>query len=178
MRPHTMIKLRITLTLLSLAFGSSLCVAQNTLDNPDWAEEKEPPPPAFSAARVMALDMPNFVTVKVGIDPATIMVGADGIVRYVAVMTNSTGTSNAVYEGIRCLTGEVKTYARAGSSGSWSLISTPTWRDLLDNMPSQHARAFARQAACDTRVASSKADILNALKLGKKSPTFRGSSEQ
>jgi hypothetical protein len=178
MRPHTMIKLRITLTLLTLALGSSLCGAQNTLDNPDWAEEKEPPPPAFSAARVMALDMPNFVTVRVGIDPATIMVGADGIVRYVAVMTNSTGTSNAVYEGIRCLTGEVKTYARAGSSGNWSLIGTPTWRDVMDNMPSQHARAFTRQAACDNRVANSKADILNGLKFGKKSPTYRAPTEQ
>ncbi len=142
--------------------------AQNTLDNPDWAEEKEAPPPAFSTQHLLPLEMPNFVTVKVGIDPNTLYVGSDGIVRYVAVMTNSTGTSNAVYEGIRCLTGEVKTYARAGSSGKWSTVATPVWRDVMDNMGSPHARMFSRQAACDTRIAVNKTDIVKALQTGKK----------
>jgi len=152
--------------------------AQNSLDNPDWTEEPAPPAPTFSASRVLPLDMPNFVSVKVGIDPTTIMVGGDGIVRYVAVMSNATGSTNAVYEGIRCLTGEVKTYARAGSSGIWSPVSSPVWRDLLDNLPSQHARTFYRQAACDARVANTKSEILNALQFGKKSPTYRPPSTQ
>jgi len=163
-------KLQQTLGLLTLSLWATLATAQNSLDNPDWAEEKEAPPPAFSTSKLLMLDMPNFVTVKVGIDPNTLYTGGDGIVRYVAVMTNSTSTTNAVYEGIRCLTGEVKTYARAGSSGSWSAVSTPVWRDVMDNIGSQHARVFAKQAACDSRVASSKADILKALQFGKKSP--------
>ena len=148
--------------------------AQNTLDNPDWVEEKEPPAPAYSPARVLPLEMPNFVTVKVGIDPNTIYVGGDGIVRYVVVMTNSTGTSNAAYEGIRCLTGEVKTYARAGSSGVWSPLPAPVWRDVMDNIGSQHARMFARQAACDSRLAVNKADIIKALQAGKKPGSLKG----
>jgi CNP1-like family len=151
-----------------LLLVSSLACAQNSLDNPDWVEEKEPPAPAFSVTKVLPLEMPNFVTVKVGIDPNTIYVGNDGIVRYVAVMTNSTGTSNAVYEGIRCLTGEVKTYARAGSSGTWSPVANPVWRDLLDNMGSQHPRMFARQAACYARVVVSRPDIIKALQTGTK----------
>lgn len=141
-------------------------LAQNNLDNPDWVEEKEPPAPTYTTDKVLPLEMPRFVTVKVGIDPNTLYVGNDGIVRYVAVMTNSTGTSNAVYEGIRCLTGEVKTYARAGSSGAWSLVSSPAWRDLMDNMGSQHARMFARQAACFAHVAVSKPEIIKALRTG------------
>lgn len=165
-----MSKVQRAIALLALSAMAATASAQNTLDNPDWAEEKEAPPPAFSTSKLMLLDMPNFVTVKVGIDPNTLYTGGDGIVRYVAVMTNSTGTTNAVYEGIRCLTGEVKTYARAGSSGTWSLVATPVWRDVMDNIGSQHARVFAKQAACDARVASSKADILKALQFGKKSP--------
>lgn len=152
----------------ALLLISCLVCAQNSLDNPDWVEEKEPPAPAFSVTQVLPLDMPNFVTVKVGIDPNTIYVGNDGIVRYVAVMTNSTGTSNAVYEGIRCLTGEVKTYARAGSSGTWSAVANPVWRDLLDNMGSPHPRTFASQAACSVRVVVSKPDIIKALQTGTK----------
>ena len=159
---------------LAAGLGLALCLcggaglAQNTLDNLDWKEEKEPPAPAYSTTNVLALEMPHFVTVKIGIDPNTIKVGDDGVVRYVAVMTNASGNSNAVYEGLRCLTGEVKTYARAGSSGVWSPASNPVWRDVMDNMGSQHARVFARQAACDTRLASSKEDIIKSLQTGKK----------
>lgn len=151
---------------LGLSCVASL--AQNTLQNLDWKEENEPAAPAYSTTKVLALDMPHFVTVKIGIDPNTIMVGGDGVVRYVAVMTNGNGNSNAVYEGLRCLTGEVKTYARAGSSGVWNPASNPVWRDVMDNMGSQHARMFARQAACDTRLASSKEDIIKSLQTGKK----------
>lgn len=171
-------KLQQTLGLLALSLWATLATAQNSLDNPDWAEEKEAPAPAFSTSKLLMLDMPNFVTVKVGIDPNTLYTGGDGIVRYVAVMTNSTGTTNAVYEGIRCLTGEVKTYARAGSSGSWSVVSTPVWRDVMDNMGSQHARVFAKQAACDARVASSKAEIIQTLQYGKKPANYRKPSER
>ena len=90
----------------------------------------------------------------------------DGIVRYVMVATNAGGSVNAMYEGIRCATGEVKTYARTNSSGAWSYVKEPTWRNLTDNMPSKHAVALARQGACDGRAAaaSSTADIVKALK--------------
>jgi hypothetical protein len=161
---------------MCLPLITCLVHSQNSLDNLDWVEEKEPPSPAFSLSKVLPLDMPHFVTVKVGIDPNTIQVGQDGVVRYVVVMTNTTGTSNAVYEGIRCLTGEVKTYARAGSSGTWSTVSSPIWRDVMDNMGSQHARVFARQAACDVRVAVKASDIIKFLQIGKKLGIQKGDS--
>lgn len=145
----------------------------NGLDNPDWTEEAAPAPPAFSKDRVIPLDMPSYVSVQVGIDPQTIAVGNDGVVRYVAVMTNASGTLNASFEGIRCASGQFKTYARYSASGTWSTVSEPQWRDLTDNLPSRHAHAFARQAACDVRVANHKDAILKALQ-GKKTPIARG----
>jgi hypothetical protein len=165
---RTMIEIRVHIVTLMLCLSSGAAVAQNSLNNLDWKEEKAPPAPAYSTTQLLALDMPHFVTVKIGIDPSTLMVGSDGVVRYVAVMTNSNGNSSAVYEGLRCLTGEVKTYARAGSSGTWSPASNPVWRDVMDNLGSQHARVFARQAACDARLASSKEDIIKSLRTGKK----------
>jgi hypothetical protein len=138
--------------------------AGNGADNVDWLEEQIPPPPAFSADRLIALDMPQSVSLKIGVDPETIVVGADGVVRYVIVMRNTTGSTNAVYEGIRCVTDEVKTYARLGSSGQWSMVQDPVWRAVNENMPSHHAQAFARQGGCQNRLAVSKPEILNALK--------------
>lgn len=141
----------------------------NGLDNPDWKEEQAPPPPTFSKDALVKIDMPLHVSVKVGVDPNTIVVGPDGVVRYVVVMVNSSGSVNAVFEGIRCASDEVKTYARWNSAGSWSVLAEPQWKGINDNMPSKHAYAFARQGACETRMASDKETIIRQLKSGKRS---------
>lgn len=136
----------------------------NGLDNPDWVEIPSPPPPTFSKDGLIPIDMPFHVSVKVGVDPTSISVGSDGVVRYVVVMTNASGSSSAVYEGIRCVTDEVKTYARLNSSGQWNLLSNPPWKSLADNMPSKHAHAFARQGGCQSRLATSPQEIIAQLK--------------
>jgi hypothetical protein len=140
--------------------------AQGLIDNPDWKETDAPAPPAFSKDHLLAIEMPHYVSLKFGVDPATLVITADGIVRYVMVATHASGSVNAMYEGIRCATGEVKTYARAGANGVWSVVKEPQWRDFSDNLPSKHAIAFARQGACDGRAAaaSSVADIIKNLK--------------
>lgn len=98
--------------------------------------------------------------------PATLTITPDGIVRYVMVATNAGGSVNAMFEGIRCATGEVKTYARSSANGVWINVKEPQWRGLTDNLPSKHALALARQGACDGRSApaNSTADIIKALK--------------
>ncbi|MBB1077400.1 CNP1-like family protein [Rhodoferax sp. 4810] len=148
---------------LTLATGLH---AQLAPEDPDWKESEAPPPPAFSVDKLLPLAMPPYVSLKFGIDPATLSIAEDGIVRYVVVARNTGGSVTAMYEAIRCSTGEVKTYARAGNTGAWSMVSEPQWRGLTDNLPSKHAWVFARQAACDGRAAaaSSTADIVKALK--------------
>lgn len=153
---------------LALAAPCSMAQSGNGLDNPDWTEEQVTAPPAFSKDRLIPLDMAPHVSVAVGVDPQTIVVGGDGVVRYVIVMTNATGSTNAVYEGIRCITDEVKTYARLSASGQWSLLANPAWKALTESMPSQHAKAFARQGGCQSRSATSQQEIVSALKAGRK----------
>jgi len=148
---------------LTLATGLQ---AQLAPEDPDWKESEAPTPPAFSTDKLLPLAMPPYVSLQFGIDPATLDIAPDSIVRYVVVARNATGSVTAMYEGIRCATGEVKTYARAGNSGVWSVVTEPQWRGLTDNLPSKHAWVFARQAACDGRAAaaSTTADIVKALK--------------
>lgn len=154
---------------LGVALFACQAMAQNTLDNPDWVEEKAPPPPAYSTDKLIVIDMPSYVSLHVGVDPATIAVGNDGIVRYVVVMRNATGTINAAYEGIRCVSDEVKTYARMGSNGEWSMVQEPQWKAVNDNMPSRHAQAIARQGACSARLALTTAEVIQALQHPQKS---------
>jgi hypothetical protein len=146
-----------------LLLGSSLCFAQIADSDAEWVEEAPPTPPAFSREKLITVDMPPYVSVKVGVDPETIVVGKDGVVRYVVVMVNSTGSVSASFEGIRCFTDEFKVYARMGSSATWSVVTNPQWKDLTANMPSRHSHALARQGACEGRAATTKDEILKAL---------------
>ena len=134
--------------------------------DPDWKELEISAPPVFKTDRLVYLEMPRHVSVKVGLDPETLSIANDGIVRYVMVATSPSGNINATYEGIRCLTGEVKTYARYGTAARWSPMINPQWKPLNGNQPSMHALAFARQGACDGRAASGQSPqaIVNKLR--------------
>ncbi|MEO8543657.1 MAG: CNP1-like family protein [Burkholderiaceae bacterium] len=134
--------------------------------DPDWKELEIAPPPHFSVDRLVPIDMPRYVTVKVGIDPDSLSIGTDGIVRYVVVAVSQSGNVNAMFEGIWCLKGEVKTYARYGSDGKWRPVDDAQWLALNGNQRSMHALALARQGACDGRAATagSPAEIVRKLK--------------
>lgn len=152
--------------LLACMLLSFSAVAQLREADPDWKESEAPPPPQFQAARVLALDMPRHITTRVGVDPETLRITDDGIVRYVMVASTSGGGVNASYEGIRCLTGEVKVYARYSSNGTWRALPDAEWKPLNGNQPSLHALVLARQGACDGRSATggTVANIVSKLK--------------
>ncbi len=162
--PYFLKRLRVLggMLLLPVAIGAQAQLAQ---DDPDWNETEAPSAPAFSSDKLLALDMPPYVTLKVGIDPATLVITPDGIVRYVVVSKNASGSVSAYYEGLRCSKAEVKTYARHNGS-SWLAVKEPVWRSVYDNLPSKHALVFARQGACNgtASVAGSVADIVRAMK--------------
>ena len=153
---------------LCLALVAASVAAQTPAEVPQWVEDNAATPPAFSKDALIPIEMPSYVTLKIGIDPATVNVGSDGVVRYVVVMQNASGSLNAAYEGILCTKGEVKTYARAGASGNWVAIKQPEWRDLTDNLPSRHAYAIAKQGGCDARTSANREKTLQALKRGRK----------
>lgn len=150
------------LALLGCLAGSAL--AQQTA--PDLARKASPQaPPAYHTSGLVALDMGPDQALKFGVDPSTLTISKDGIVRYVMVASSTAGAINVMYEGIRCSTGEFTTYARASMAGSWETVPDPTWRALYDNMPSRHALAFAEQGACfGSAPARSVRDIIQQLK--------------
>lgn len=154
------------LRLAGLLACAGLAQAQIGVNDPDWQESDAPPPPAFSTDHLIAVDMPRYVSLKFGIDPATLSITPDGLVRYVMVAINASGTVNAMFEAIRCATGEVKTYARSGASGSWSIVKDPPWQALNGNQPSKHALALTRQGLCEGHTVAGRTpdDLIRVLK--------------
>jgi hypothetical protein len=159
---------------VSILLTGAVWAQANSFTEEEWAEEATPQPPSYSTTELLTIDMPPHVSVKVGIDPATISVGKDGVVRYVVVMSNATGTVNAAFEGIRCVKDEVKIYARHSAVSGWSVVSDAKWQPLNDKQPSKHALAIARQGACQVRQAPPTEIILKKLKDRPKPGSQRG----
>ena len=141
--------LRMGLLVLSLA----LCgISQAQIaEDPDWKESVIPPPPAFNVGKLIPFSPGTSSSLVYGVDPASVQISkVDGVLRYVLVATGPSGARNVMYEGIRCATGEFKTYARYSSDGRWSMVANPEWRSMFDNMPSKHALHFAKAGGCDS----------------------------
>jgi hypothetical protein len=155
---------------LVLVLAASGSYAQNIATSQS-KESALPPVPSFNKDRLLSIEMPKFVSLRFGIDPLTLSISPDGIVRYVMVAINPAGTVTAMYEGIRCPSWEVKTYARFGADGQWSAVSNPEWHTMNDQ-PSRHAMAFARQGACQNG-ASAPASVTAILQILKNPGQYR-----
>ncbi|GAB3184787.1 CNP1-like family protein [Hydrogenophaga aquatica] len=139
---------------LAAALLSCACAgafAQRAADDVDWRESEVPAPPALRTEGLLKFDVSVNSELSYGVDPASIGIGEDGVVRYVMVAASRSGALNALYEGVRCATGEVKTYARWNPAppGSWTLAQQPQWRPMLaGNAASRPALALARAGLC------------------------------
>ena len=137
--------------ILALALCSAFaCASAQTNPDPaaDWQEVDAPPPPALHTQGLVPVEVLRSGTMHFGVDPASVSVGADRVVRYVVVATSSSGTVNGIYEGIRCDTGEVKVYARHNPDSGWVRTRDPQWQNIFTQSNTSHSLAIARSGAC------------------------------
>lgn len=138
---------RTSLWLLALALAAGAAQAQLSTPDPDWKEVEAPAPPPLRTEHLIRIELPES-SLRFGVDPASIVLGSDRIVRYVVVGTSSSGVVNAFYEGIRCSTGEVRLYARHSPDRGWVPVSDSQWRPLREPRLSRHSLVIARTGAC------------------------------
>ena len=151
--------------LASLTLGRALAQpAAGATD--EFKELAAPAPPVYQTTGLIRIDMPSSASLTYGLEPASLSIGEDGVVRYVMVAFNASGSINALYEGMRCETGEVKTYARSSELSHWTAVQQPKWRPVENNSLSRHALALARQGVCDGRTVAARnvADMLRLLR--------------
>jgi len=133
---------------LALAGACAGAGAQNIPDPVnDWTEADAPPPPPLRTQGLIPIDIASS-SLRFGVDPKSISIGADRVVRYVVVASSSSGTVNGIYEGIRCGTGQVKVYARHNPDSGWVQTRDADWQDIFKTPNSRHSLAIARSGAC------------------------------
>ncbi|MES2936421.1 MAG: CNP1-like family protein [Pseudomonadota bacterium] len=136
--------------------AAGTCFAQLTDADPDWKEQEAPPPPALKTERLIGLEVPGSL-LNFGVDPDSVAVGSDGVVRYVVVARSSSGVTNAMYEGLRCSTGEWKVYARHNPDAGWKQVKESEWKPISGNSQARHSLVIARTGACVGRGANGTA---------------------
>jgi hypothetical protein len=132
---------------LGLACAAPAVLAQLATPDPDWKELEAPPPPALRLERLVAIDVPG-TALRFAVDPNSVTLAADGVVRYVVVATGSGGAVNAMYEGLRCNTAEVKVYARHNPDSGWVQVRDAQWQAVHAVPNSRHSLHIARNGAC------------------------------
>jgi hypothetical protein len=94
----------------------------------DWERENEQrlkqseelvvAPPQLDRSRLVELRLEAESDFRYFIDPASVSVGTDRIVRYAMVARSSSGTENISFEGLRC-PGDYRIYAVGRPDGGW-----------------------------------------------------------
>lgn len=140
--------------------------AQATDEN--WTETVVAPPAFFSTSGLLPLEISPGSAMRFGIDPTTLSIGTDRVVRYVLVAQSASGALNVLYEGIRCETAEMKTYARWNNDSSWNVSQDASWRTLQSKGSARHGMVLATQGVCEgTTPNKSVSQILKSLQTGR-----------
>jgi hypothetical protein len=110
-------------------------------------------------ATAMPLNPPNKATIqpfyvsqqtifKFAVDTNSILIGNDGITRYIVVLTSPNDNSQIQYEGIRCDSFQWRLYGTL-ENGAWKENPLSTWRAIQSNVPNRYQAALAQGAFCN-----------------------------
>ncbi|MBU3558244.1 CNP1-like family protein [Polynucleobacter sp. Nonnen-W13] len=155
-----MMKLSIcNLRLSILGLAISLAIAGCAGDPLESGVDPFAPMVFKEGATAMPLNPPNQATIqpfyvsqqtvfKFAVDTNSILIGNDGITRYIVTLTSPNGNSQVQYEGIRCDSFQWRVYGTF-ESGVWKENPLSTWRTIQSNVPNRYQAALAQGAFCN-----------------------------
>lgn len=132
-------------------------------DTPDYPQENDllevAGPPAYSNYQYL-------------IDGKNLQVNKDGVVRYSIVIRSPGGTDNVRYEGLRCTSSQVKSYAYGSTGMDGSKTFTPwenaDWKPVSSNGALGYTGSLVENYFCDNYGAILKRnEIIHNIKYGK-----------
>lgn len=104
------------------------------------------------------------------VDPRSIEVAREGIVRFTLVARSDSGASNVSYIGVRCAAREQRHYAflRQGAEGStWARSRSNEWRRLAATASADVVSGLSRDFLCPGgSPPASASDVVSALRAG------------
>jgi hypothetical protein len=141
-------------------------------EGPAWKEQTVvlPPYPDEGELLEVDLDLGDF-PFTFWIDPASLQVGEDRVVRYTGVLRSSTGVENVFYEGVRCSKKEYQRYAY-GSGGVFKRLDNSTWRPVSSIGAERYRSVFMRDFLCPLPGFNREKQLLRRVKTPALRPDF------
>ena len=101
------------------------------------------------------------------VDPTSLVVGNDGVVRFTLVVRTPGGANNVSFEGMRCDTKEDRIIAIGRADRTWYPLPRPEWRPVENRLFNQHHVVLFRQYFCpEGNIIRTPADGVKLLKKG------------
>ena len=143
--------------------------AADSIDFSDKALDELPLqlPAAPKVDALIAFDPQRPTSMKYFVDPASVTVGTDSIVRFTLVVRGDGAVMNVSYEGIRCKTRERKTFAYGRADGSWNQPRNPQWAKIGGSPATGPSFALYEDYFCPGRgIIASGTEAVEALRMG------------
>lgn len=135
-----------------------------------WQEEKAKLPAAPELDRLIPFEVSVANPNRFYVDPASISIGKDGIVRFTVVIEAAGGARTVNYEGLRCATRERRLYAFGQQDGLWIQSEGATWIPVHKQEHKMHngypAVLFDEYFCVDREPVSSQSLAIERLKNG------------
>lgn len=150
-----------TLALIALAAAHALAAPVGGDEpQPEWVESAVALPPTPARDKLLRYDVSPTATMEFALDPKSISVTDQGIVRFTSVIRSPSGATNVSYEGIRCDTAEKRLYATGRANGSWAPASNGDWRAIGNVGANRYHAALASDYFCDGGTVAGKAETI------------------
>lgn len=117
-----------------------------------FVEDKDvTPPPLPDYDKLLPFEVSKGTTLTFAIDPKSLSIGKDGVVRYTVVITSPAGARNVRYEGIRCGDGQQwKLYDAIDEDGTaWDTDTSTDWERIQYNSLNAYQNTLAKDYFCD-----------------------------
>jgi hypothetical protein len=125
----------------------------NDPDAPRFWEEAEVKIPTAPPSKDLKPFYVSATTqLKFALDAPSIVFDQDEVIRYVVVITSSSGAQQVTYEGIRCEKYEWRLYATMQSDGKWSKSPNSRWQVIKNTSYNSYHAALVKDAFCDNAI--------------------------
>jgi len=121
-----------------------------------------PPFPQADDLIEVDLSLPEF-PFTLFIDPKSLSVGKDRVIRYTVVLRSKNGVENVSYEGIRCQHSKVQRYAY-GSGGRFRPVRNRDWRFIRKDGQDRFRTELVDHYFCPLPLGDTERQILDKLK--------------
>jgi hypothetical protein len=162
---------RLFLVALAIALTAGAAVAQSRFEedfddkDKQWQEIELQLPAAPKQENLLTFYVSPTATQSFAIDPQSLTVGADGVIRYTLVAVSDAGAKSISYEGIRCMSYERKLYAFGRTDGSWSRSRRDQWERINTHAANrQHAVLFKNYFCREQTVAGKAEDMIRRIR--------------